>query len=79
MLFRERWHQMINTALRMKELATERGISLRKLSELADVPYSTLKSAQQYNRQLSVDTIERLCVGLQIPISDFFAEVKGAG
>lgn len=66
----------MNTAQRMRELAFERGISLKRLSEMADVPYSTLKSAHQCNRQLSVDTIERICIGLGIALSDFFAVVE---
>ena len=34
--------------------------------------YSTLKSAEARNYQLSVDTIEHICKGLDMPLRDFF-------
>ena len=64
----------MNTVARVKELIQERNISLRKLSELSDVPYSTLKVTQHRNGQLAVDTIEKLCEGLGITMSEFFDE-----
>lgn len=67
----------MDTVARVKELAAERDLTLHKLAQVCDVPYSTLKNTEQRCGQLTVDTIERICLGLNIPMSLFFTE-KGA-
>ena len=67
----------MNTIGRVRELADERGLSLFKLASLCGVPYSTLKNANNRQTQLNVDTIEQICKGLRITMSDFFEE-RGA-
>lgn len=67
----------MDTMARVKELAAERNLSLHGLAKVCDVPYSTLKNTEQRRGQLTVDTIERISLGLEIPMSLFFAE-KGA-
>ena len=67
----------MDTIARGKELAAERGLSLHRLSIVCGVPYSTLKNTEQRSGQLTVDTIERICLGLRIPLSLFFEE-RGA-
>lgn len=67
----------MDTMLRVKELAAERNLSLHALAKACDVPYSTLKNTEQRNGQLTVDTIERICLGLGIPMYLFFMD-KGA-
>ena len=67
----------MDTMARVKELAAERNLSLHDLARVCDVPYSTLKNTEQRSGQLTVDTIERICLGLEIPMSLFFTE-KGA-
>ena len=64
----------MNTIERVKELAEERNLSLHGLARVCDVPYSTLKNTEQRNGQLTIDTIERICFGLKIPMSLFFTE-----
>ena len=64
----------MNTIERVHELADERNISLFTLSKICQVPYSTLKNAETRNSQLTVDTIELICTGIGISLSDFFAE-----
>lgn len=54
-----------------------RNLSLHGFARVCDVPYSTLKNTEQRSGQLTVDTIERICLGLEIPLSVFFTE-KGA-
>ena len=44
-----------------------------KLSQICDVSHSTLKNSERRGGQLSVDTIERICDGLGITMSEFFA------
>ena len=63
----------MDTMGRVNELMAERDLSLYKLAQMSDVSYSTLKNTAQRNGQLTVDTIERICIGLEISMSDFFA------
>ena len=64
----------MDTMGRVNELMAERDLSLYKLAQMSGVSYSTLKNTVQRNGQLTVDTIERICIGLEISMSDFFAE-----
>lgn len=64
----------MNTIDRVKELSDERSLTLFKLATLCDIPYSTLKSTERRNGQLTVDTIERICRGLGITMAEFFTE-----
>jgi transcriptional regulator with XRE-family HTH domain len=59
---------------RVNELLAERNLSLYRLAQMSGISYSTLKNTAQRNGQLSVDTIERICDGLQIPLSEFFVK-----
>lgn len=63
----------MDTVKRAFELSKEHGISIFKLSEACGVPYNTIKSCERRGSQLNVDTIEKLCKGLNIPMSEFFA------
>ena len=63
----------MDTMARVRELAEERNLSLHGLAKVCDVPYSTLKNTEQRSGQLTVDTIERICDGLGISLSEFFA------
>lgn len=62
----------MNTIERVKELAIERDLTLYRLAQICDIPYSTLKNTELRNGQLGVDTIERICIGLDIPLYQFF-------
>lgn len=62
----------MDTIARVKELAAERNYSLHRLARVCNVPYSTLKNTEQRKGQLTVDTIEQICLGLDIPLSSFF-------
>jgi len=64
----------MDTAKRAEELAKQRQLSLFALARQCDISYSTLKNARQRGNQLSVDTIELICRGLGIKLSEFFAE-----
>ena len=67
----------MNTIAIVRELADERSLTFFKLSQICDVSHSTLKNSERRGGQLSVDTIERICDGLGITMSEFFAR-KGA-
>ena len=63
----------MNTIAIVRELADERSLTFFKLSQICDVSHSTLKNSERRGGQLSVDTIERICNGLGITMSEFFA------
>ena len=64
----------MDTMARVKELAAARELTLYQLSLLSKVPYNTLKRTEKRSGQLSVDTIEKICRGLRMPLYDFFRE-----
>lgn len=64
----------MDTLKRVSELAKERDISLSKLATMCGMHSATLYSAVQRGSQLSIDTIERICKGLDISLAEFFTE-----
>lgn len=62
----------MNTIQRTEELCREYGITLSEISRKAKLNHSTLMSARRRNNQLSVDTIEAICIALGISMSKFF-------
>lgn len=64
----------MDTVGRVKELAKERNLTLFQVARVCDVAYSTLKNTEMRCGQLTVDTIERICKGLEIPLAQFFEE-----
>ena len=57
---------------RVHELLAERDMSLLKLSKISDINYSTFRTTERRQGQLSVDTIERVCRALGITMAHFF-------
>ena len=47
-------------------------VSLRQLSKISDIPYSTLKSYKSRKTELATDVIERICLSLNLPPQTFF-------
>ena len=66
----------MNTVARLNELAAEHELSLFQLALLCGISYNTLKSTAERNGQLTVDTIERICLGLRMPMSEFFVNAE---
>lgn len=62
-----------NYALRrIKELLEQRNWSLYKLALEADIPYSSLNSLFRKNNQPTLATLEKICIGFHISVSEFF-------
>ena len=58
---------------RIKNLAKEQNLSILKLCNLSQIPYSTLSSF--FNNRcnsLTIGTLHKLCNGLNISLNDFF-------
>ena len=62
----------MDTIQRVYDLIGERHMTLHKLSKLSGINYSTLKTTERRHGQLSVDTIERICRAIGIPMWEFF-------
>lgn len=60
--------------LRIKELLHQRNWSLYKLAREADIPYSSLNSLFQKNNYPTITTVEKICSGFHISMSQFFAD-----
>lgn len=64
----------MDTVKRVYDLLEERHMSLHRLSRISGINYSTLKTTERRSGQLSVDTIERICRALGLPLAEFFRE-----
>jgi transcriptional regulator with XRE-family HTH domain len=64
----------MDTVKRVYELVEANHITLYQLAQKSGVSYSTIKTTEKRGGQLKVDTIERICMALGIPLSAFFAE-----
>ena len=63
--------------LRVRELAEERGISLTRLSRLADVNYKTVRAVWHDPEQgINTKTLERIATALGVPMSELFENEK---
>ncbi len=60
------------TLTRIRELLEQRNWSLYKLSQEANIPYSSLNSLFQKNNQPTLTTLEKICIGFHISVSEFF-------
>ena len=60
--------------IRIQELCDERGITLNKLAITSGITQSTLNNIiSGRNKSTTVSTIKKICDGIEISISDFFA------
>lgn len=58
--------------LRIRELLKSNHWSIYKLAKASNVPYSSLNNCFLRNNSPTVATLEKLCDGLNISLSDFF-------
>jgi len=62
--------------LRVKELAQERGVSMSKLSRIADVSYKTIQAMFRYPDQgFNSKTLERVAKALRVEMGDLFENI----
>ena len=57
---------------RIQELCTPKHISLYRLAKNAELPYSSLNNILHRRTCPTVTTLERLCKGLNVSLSEFF-------
>lgn len=61
-----------STLIKIQQLMDERGWSLYKLAKHSEIPYSSLSSLFIKNNQPTLSTLEKLCDGFNITMSEFF-------
>lgn len=59
---------------KIQKLLDERNWSLYKLAKESNIPYSSLNSLFLKNNQPTVATLEKVCSGFHITLSEFFSE-----
>ena len=62
----------MDSLARLIDLLAERDMSLFALAKASGIHYSTFDAVKRRSGQLSLDTIERVCDTLQIPVYEFF-------
>ena len=62
----------VDTIKRVQDLMQERDMNLCVLAKKCGISYSTIQTTARRGGQLSVETIERICQGLEITLKDFF-------
>lgn len=63
-----------STLIRIKELCNQRGWSLYKLAKESDIAYSSLNNIFLRNTQPTIPTLEKICNGFGIKLSEFFTD-----
>ena len=63
---------------RIKQLRDERGWSNYRLAKEADISEGSLNNLFRLNNQPTIPTLEAICKGLDINLSQFFADEKDA-
>lgn len=62
------------TLIRIQELCKQRGWTLYKLAKESDIAYSSLNNIFLRNTQPTIPTLEKICNGFGIKLSEFFAD-----
>ncbi len=58
----------------IRKFLNERGWSVYRLAKESDIPYSSLNNIFIRNTEPTIPTLRRICSGLSISMSEFFAE-----
>ena len=59
---------------KIQDLLDERNWSLYRLSKESGIPYSSLNSLFLKNNQPTITTLEKICNGFHITLSEFFSD-----
>lgn len=65
----------VNVGSRLRQLRTDRGLSLRALAEKSGLSINTLALIENQKTSPSVSTLQQIAVALQIPITAFFETI----
>ena len=62
----------MNVKSRLQALMDERGWTIYRVAKEADIPWSTVRNMFKRNTEPSITTLECICRGLGITLSQFF-------
>jgi transcriptional regulator with XRE-family HTH domain len=62
----------IDVGFRLRELRTQRGLSIRTLAEMSGLNFNTLSLIENGKTSPSVSTLQQLAIAMQVPIKSFF-------
>lgn len=65
----------VHIALRLKRLCDQNHLSIYRLSKLCGVSYSVLHRIWLHDACPSIDTLAKICRGLNITLGQFFSEI----
>lgn len=66
--------ELNKTLTKIQHLLDERDWTLYRLAKEARIPYSSLNSLFLKNNQPTITTLEKICAGFHITLSEFFSE-----
>ncbi len=64
---------------RLLDLRKQKKLSQYRLAELSGVSQSFISDIENGNKTLTVDTLEKICIGLGISLAGFFSENTDIG
>jgi transcriptional regulator with XRE-family HTH domain len=64
---------------KIQTLMDEREWSLYKLAQKSGIPYSSLSSLFRKDNQPTISSLEKICAGFHITLSEFFASTPPIG
>jgi len=62
--------------LRVKEIEQQKGISMTRLSRLADTNYKTVKAIFDDQYREVTTTLDKTATALEVPVTDLIEDVK---
>ena len=69
----------MNVKARLQQLMDERGWTIYRIAKEAGIPWSTVRNMFKRNTEPSIQTLECLCKGMGITLSQFFDENNDMG
>jgi len=72
----ENYHEITQKiSFRIKQLRKEKNLTQEKLSQLSGVDYKHIQLLESKKAPaVRIDTLEKICIGLNISLSNFFKE-----
>jgi transcriptional regulator with XRE-family HTH domain len=67
-------NKYFNTLNRIQQLCNEKGWTIYKLAQQSGIPYSNLNNIFNRGTQPTVPTLEKICSGFNITLSEFFTK-----
>ena len=64
------------TLVKLESILKEKDWSIYRLAKESDISYSSLNNLFQRNTEPTLHTLRKICTGLDISLSDFFADEK---